>query len=383
MNILRKINNYFWYLKTKSIKNNLKLKRVILFESIPDISDNSRAVFLEMLKRKINKKYKLVWIVSQNCAFPKIKNVLYINYNDSRYEYYNKVAKVKITCNYFLNKSSFKQFCFYLSHGTALKVLRTHYTVPPWMDYCLVASDGVLSSQSYEFNFPQEKMVSLGFPRNDELTRDNNINLQTLLGTNCKKVIVWYPTFRQHKDGTTVGKTKNAIPIIYDEHTAKQLNKWAKEKDVLLVLKPHFAQNTSYIKDLGLSNIRFIDDSFFAINKLSSYQFVGACDALLTDYSSIYFDYTLANKPIGLILEDIEAYKEKYGLVDYFEEWTKGGEKIYTLEELFAFIERISGGIDLLKIEREKIRDFLNISTDGKNSERVVDFIIEKAKLKV
>lgn len=382
MNILKKINNYFWYLRTKSIKSNSKLKRVILFESIPDVSDNSRAVFLEMLKRKMNKKYKLVWIVSQNSKFPKIKNVLYINYKDAKYDYYNKVAKVKITCNYFLDKSSSNQFCFYLSHGTALKVLHTHYTVPSWMDYCLVASDGVLSSQSYEFNFPKEKIVSLGFPRNDELTKDNNINIQTLLGTNCKKVVVWYPTFRQHKSGTKAGKTKNAIPIIHDEYTARQINKCAKEKDVLLVVKPHFAQNTSYIKDLELSNIRFIDDSFFAINKLSSYQFVGACDALLTDYSSIYFDYTLANKPIGLIWEDIEAYKEKYGLVAHFEEWAQGGEKIYTIEELSAFIERISSGIDLLKIEREEIRDFLNVSIDGKNSERVVDFIIEKAKLK-
>ena len=36
---------------------------------------------------------------------------------------------------------------------------------------------------------------------------------------------------------------------------------------------------------------------------------------------------------------------------------------------------------DIQKAERREIRDFANFSTDGKNTDRVVDFIIEKAKI--
>ena len=37
------------------------LKNIIVFESLPDYSDNTRAVFNEMVKRGLNKEYKLIW----------------------------------------------------------------------------------------------------------------------------------------------------------------------------------------------------------------------------------------------------------------------------------------------------------------------------------
>ena len=146
----------------------------------------------------------------------------------------------------------------------------------------------------------------------------------------------------------------------------------------MIVLKPHFAQDVSCVKDLGLSNILFIDDGFFAKNNISSYEFVGGCDALISDYSSIYYDYTLCDKPIAVVWEDIEEYKQKPGLIENYEYYLQGAEKIYTLEELMGFVERVSNGEDLLRDERRDIRDLCNYSCDGKSSKRVVDYILEK-----
>ena len=67
-----------------------------------------------------------------------------------------------------------------------------------------------------------------------------------------------------------------------------------------------FRQDISYIQKYALSNICFIDDAFFRRNNITSYEFVGSCDALITDYSSIYFDYLLCGKPAAVIWEDIE-----------------------------------------------------------------------------
>ncbi len=150
---------------------------------------------------------------------------------------------------------------------------------------------------------------------------------------------------------------------------------------MLVVLKPHFAQDVSAIKALDLSNIIFISDDFFLQNDITSYRFVGSCDALLTDYSSIYFDYTLCDKPIGLIWEDYEEYAKNPGFAVDMDAAMKGGVKIYTLEELENFVQDVATGVDRLKQERREVRDLYNYSTDGKNSERVVDFLIEKAKL--
>ena len=132
---------------------------------------------------------------------------------------------------------------------------------------------------------------------------------------------------------------------------------------------------------VSINHIRFIYDDFFFDNDLFAYRFVGSCDALLTDYSSIYFDFMLVNKPIGLIWEDVEDYKRMPGFAKGVEKLMCAGEKIYTLDELKAFISNLVNSVDNLKQERERICKMVHCSNDGKNSARVVDFIIEKAKL--
>ena len=150
---------------------------------------------------------------------------------------------------------------------------------------------------------------------------------------------------------------------------------------MLLVLKPHYGQDISRIKEVNLSNIRFIDEEFFEKNGISSYEFVASCDAMITDYSSIYFDYTLCDRPIAAVWEDLEEYKQKPGLIDNYEFYMSGAEKLYNIDDLIGFVQRIGDDIDLLVSERRKIRDISNYSTDGKNASRVVDFIVDKAKL--
>lgn len=146
-------------------------------------------------------------------------------------------------------------------------------------------------------------------------------------------------------------------------------------------MKPHYGQDISRIKEVNLSNIRFIDEEFFEKNGISSYEFVASCDAMITDYSSIYFDYTLCDRPIAAVWEDLEEYKQKPGLIDNYEFYMSGAEKLYNIDDLIGFVQRIGDDIDLLVSERRKIRDISNYSTDGKNASRVVDFIVDKAKL--
>lgn len=372
-----KLHTFYWTNRTKLCKKE-KLKNVIVFESKPDLSDNTRAVFDEMLRRGLNKQYKLVWMLmeldqpmkSQN------KNVYILPQWDVQASYFRKIAKAKIVCNAFLEKSDERQICFYLSHGTGLKDVRHSYKLPEWMDYCIAAAPQLETRHAWSLGFDRSKTVGLGFPRNDVLVGEP-ASIKGMLGTNCSKVVVWYPTFRQHNcvKYTTV---RNPIPPLDDIQCAEKLNEAAKQADILIVIKPHFAQDTQYIREMNLSNIQFIDDSFFQKNDIMSYEFVGACDALITDYSSIYFDYTLCDKPIAGIWSDIEEYKIKPGLVDDYEYLCKGMEKVYTLEELIAFIGRVGDGVDLLQPQRREIRDYSNYAADGSSTKRVVDFILEK-----
>lgn len=371
------LHTFYWTNRTKLCKKE-KLKNVIVFESKPDLSDNTRAVFDEMLHCGLNNRYKLVWLLKESDQPLKHenKNVYLLPHWDAQAKYYDKVAKAKVFCNAFLEKNAKNQFCIYLSHGTGLKDVRHSYRLPDWVDCCVAASPALEQAHAAALSFDRNKTVALGFPRNDVLTR-KSIPIKEILNTDCSKVVVWYPTFRQHNcvKYTTI---RNPIPLMDDADCAKKLNEAAKRAGIMIVIKPHFAQDTQYIKEMNLSNIRFIDDGFFKENNIMSYEFVGACDALITDYSSIYFDFTLCDKPIAGVWSDIEEYKKQPGLEEDYVFRCKGMEKVYTLEELMAFICRVGEGQDLLQAERREIRDYANFPANESNSKRVVEFILKK-----
>ena len=368
----------------KSILNHIPNGNIIMFESVPDLADNTMPVFEEMMRRGMHRKYKMVWWVNEvTDKLPKFENTSYIDLNTSwnrlLFRWYRMRAKCFICCNRVFEKGLNNQKIIYISHGTTVKSTRQYYTLPNDIDYVLIASEPSKQAMAYELGVDEAKVVALGYPRNDVMGKVN-IDLHTCFEQDYKKIIVWYPTFRQHKN-TNMICAKNALPILHDTEQAIRLNEMAKEQGVLVVVKPHFAQDVSYIKDYNLSNIIFIDDSFFRKNNLTSYEFVSSCDALITDYSSIYYDYLLCDKPVAVIWEDIEEYRQNPGFGVDVDEKMKCAHKIYKIEEFEKFLEDVATENDIYKELRKEISTWANYSTDGKNAERVTDFIIDKANL--
>lgn len=360
-------------------------KNYIIFESIPDLSDNTYPVFLEMMARNLNEKYRFVWLVSDKAKnFPTYSNTIYLDMSSFKHKiefvWYAMRAKCLISCNRFLTSYSKKQKSFYLTHGTAIKSTRSYYTVPDDIDYMIIASEQTKQVMSYELNYNMGRCIPLGFPRND-IIQTANVDLNDIFDSDFSKIIVWYPTFRQHKNGSKLTNSSHAFPIIYEEGLANQLNEWAKLYNILIVIKPHFAQDVSYIENSNLSNIKIIDDNFFVEKGITSYEFVGSCDSLITDYSSIYYDYLLCDKPIALVWEDIEEYKEKPGLAIDPDIYLAPTHKIYTIEDFESYLYKIANNIDEYKLERAEINKWANCSDRPDNSKRVVDFIVEKAEL--
>ena len=386
--ILRRIKNIFENNFLALFFRLLPIEKIILFESVPDLSDNSKAVFDEMVRRGINKHYQLIWLIRgerrEHCA---IENVTYVCAEGRTFKERMYVLRLKNTarclvcCNYFLTSNRKGQSSFYLGHGSPIKSVRGYYNMPENIDHCLVAAPDIVDVMSYEMKIEKNKIFSCGYPRNDVLCTPGR-DLHEIFKRDYNKVIVWYPTFRQHACGGSK-LTQNALPIIHDAQKAKTLNEFAEKNGVLIVIKPHFAQDLGYIKDLKLNNILFIDEKWLSDNGITSYEFVGSCDSLITDYSSIYYDYTLCNKPIALIWEDYEEYEKNVGFAVDMNKYMKGAEKIYTLEDFLSFIHNVTIGADPCKNDREEIKNLVNFSDDGKSAQRVVDFILGKIACEV
>lgn len=355
----------------------------IVFESKPDFSDNTKAVFDEMLRRGMQKKYRMYWWVADKKAeLPHFPNTRYLDqktfWNRLQFEWVTLRARCLICCNDYLCVRLPSRRSFYLTHGTALKKLNDYY-VPEGVSYTMLASDHVKAPMAREFHVVPEKLMALGYPRNDALHKSAR-DLHSLFPGEFQKVAVWYPTYRQHKNGIKTD-AQNALPVLHDARAAIALNEAAKKYGVLLVAKPHFAQDISYITQYDLSNIRFIDDRFFAEHHISSYEFVGSCDALITDYSSIYFDYLLCDKPVAVVWEDIEDYRKNPGFALDPDFYMKGAHKIYDLPDFTEFLRCLMEGDDRYRQERQEINALVNYAADGKNAERVVDFIVAQTGL--
>lgn len=363
----------------KAVISKCLRKKYIIFESVPDLSDNTKSVFDYMIKEKIYKKFKFVWLVSDSSKnFPPYKNTIYVDdvKDSKKLLYYKLRAKAIIFCNTLIKKENPDTLSFYLTHATQIKDSSSYYNAPKDVDYCFVTSKEFVDLMSNVYGIEQEKMLPFGFPRNDVLYC-SKLNLSRFFNGDFDKVIVWYPTFRQSKGGRVVENCQ-CLPIIHNEEQAKIINDYLKKINTLVVLKPHFAQDLKYLKNTNLSNIAFIDDDFFVKNNITSYEFVASCDALLTDYSSIYFDYLACNKPIGVVWEDIEFYKKNRGFCLDIDYYLKGAVKIYNANDFISFVNDITKGNDILRAERMEIRKLSDDYCDGKNTQRVSEFIIEK-----
>lgn len=369
----------------KKILNILPVQNIILFESSPDLADSTKCVFDEFIKREYNKKYKLVWVVSKkNNKYPSIHNVKYFNEMDNfgkiKKILYDYLAKCKISCNSCLVTMREGQVSFYISHGTAIKSVRGYYIIPNNVDYILVNGEKTKELVAYELSVDVNKTYALGYPRNDALINGKRNISQFFPQNENERIVVWYPTYRQHKNQTACVQA-DAIPLLHNKSDVILLNKIAKDNGVLIVLKPHPAQDISKLKIYNLSNIKFIDDTFYYNNDILAYEFISSCDALITDYSSIYYDFLLCNKPIGLIWEDYNEYKETVNFAVDMEYFMKAGEKIYNIADFEKFIKKLVQGNDQYVDAREEICAWANYSRDANSSIRVTDFIINKAAL--
>ena len=356
----------------------IPLGNYVVFESCPDYSDNSKSVFDEMKKRKSLEKYKMIWLCVNPPTIKSSKNTLFVQRKSIRGLYYRIRAKALLCCNRFVEPYRSKQFAINLSHGTPIKAIGS-YRIPTSIRYSLAASPKTAEILMELFSLEKDQVIPLGLPRNDDISK-YKVDLRQVFKADFDKVVIWLPTFRQHRSGSKTG-SNHAIPLLWDNKNIKTINDTCSRLHILLVIKPHYAQDVSFITELNTSNILIIDDDFIKNNNMTLNSFLGGTDALLTDYSSVYFDYTLCNKPIGLIWEDIEQYKNNPGFSIDLDYAMKGGQKIYTIDDLLNFFIMLSKNEDFLLKERCEVRDVFNISTDGQNSKRAVDFIIKAAHL--
>ncbi len=173
-------------------------------------------------------------------------------------------------------------------------------------------------------NLSNSYTMLLGYPRNtaffDDESRDK---IRKELDLEDKEVLVYMPTWREFADDKEALRNKEIL-----NKNLRDFEHELKDNQVMYVnLHPLDASSVDY-------------SSFTKIKKFESgyetYQFLNIADTLITDYSSVFFDFAITKRRILLYCYDKENYLKTRGM--YFDYNELPFEKAENVKDLFKLI---------------------------------------------
>lgn len=370
---------------TACIARLLPLRNTILLESKPPFTDNTVAVYEELLRRGYNKKYKLIWIAhSETDKTDLPENVSVLNLRRSYFTYNISgrwtIARAKyiIDCNGYVHKTNRRSTRIHLTHGLPIKSVPWYNQKVGAVELLCVSAEYWVKESAQNYLVPQQIVKPLGFPRNDIL-------MHPVLHE--RKSLIWMPTYRVHggmlashvrESALYREKMPFGLPCVQSIADLQELNDLAASFDADLYIRLHPAQDVSGINLHDLSNICVCDNAYLQQRDISLYFMLRETDALITDYSSIYYDYLLLDKPIAMVVSDFEDYSQNNGLLeDTLEKYMQAHPAVYvqSLAELKQFMRNVLDGKDTAREQRQAAKEkYMGAQTDHAAA-NVVDYM--------
>ncbi|MCO5468964.1 CDP-glycerol glycerophosphotransferase family protein [Enterococcus faecium] len=364
----------------------------IIFCSYPDFSDNALSLFEYMLKNNISGEY--VWLYSDAKAAELFeKKIAHKMKNNVKFIKKNSVQGIwnYITGNYvFTTHGMFEQIPLFpwqvkvnLWHGMPLKKIGLLLSTSSKLRMSYTISNGSIFDKYIKeaFGVLDGQILKVGYPRNDVFVDPSRFSFTEIFKNN-NSVIGWFPTYRKTKTG--VIRDDGA----YNEHsitglTIQDLNVvndslLLSGKNMIIKLHPMDIINDdkSFIETINsLSNIKILDNNSTILASFSLYEILKSTDSLITDYSSIYFDYLLLNKPIGIFANDFVDYSETRGIIEEVDLSFKG-YKISDVTSMVNFINLDNKERnEVIRIIAEGKKTFQTYDTEGNNCETILKLL--------
>lgn len=357
--------------------------KILLFFSYPNFTDNSYALYLHILSRPEYIKYKKIWILDYNepdCdskmqQIKKIDNktiVAKMNSISSLWYYYRAEF-------FFFTHSLYSSFLLKdksrrinLWHGMPLKnigVLQHNSPATKTCSHLIIATSELFQGiMARAFQHPLDKVIISGQPRNDLFWDDTDFwEKYKIAPENYIKIGMWLPTYRTSlaDDGSIVNEGSVVSYLSFLTYSEiEKLNLFLAERNILIIVKLH-PMDILNEKQLPIfSNIRIYSKYDFTSQL---YPLLGKMDFLLTDYSSVWVDFEILNKPIGFVMNDIDDYSTSRGFtIDNLIEKLPG-TVINNFDKLEDFLINLPNGCHKNSI--------WNQYKDGQSSARVMNYL--------
>lgn len=360
--------------------------KTILFEAYSGVSitGNSLALFEEIYNDSRLRGYSFIWSSTnpqrEKKELDKYKNVKLVKKGTIAYVKYLARSKYLVTDTTFPHYFNKRKDQIYIMawHGTPYKtigkdvrssnydshknvmknMLHTDYFVSP----SKYTTDTILNSQSSKELFSGE-VLELGMPRvdltyrvvADELKKTMNLPFE-------KKVVLYAPTWNDYNKNIS----ENVSELVTD---AEQLQKLLGE-DYIVALKVHYLEYEA-ISDMDT-------ECYLVDNSIDTNKVLQISDYLITDYSSIFFDYLALKRPIYFYFKNYHEYSTMRGL--YLEKDELPGQTCSTIDKL---AEHISASTGMLEEKCFPMIERFSPYDDGNTAKRVIDYIFFNDKPKL
>ncbi|RHW54256.1 CDP-glycerol glycerophosphotransferase family protein [Lactobacillus bombicola] len=200
--------------------------------------------------------------------------------------------------------------------------LRNQYLWQKNADIVTSSSDLYESLMSACCAIENDKYQKVGFPRLDAL-KSPTISQSQLLHDLFKivddqaQIGIYLPTFRyEMQDSQVLAQIKAGNFLTLPDFDVEQLNCALKKQHQYLVVKLH-PYEMSFFEHLTsqFSNIAFLNNDYLFEHDYDLYELLGATNFLITDFSSIYFDYLNLDQPIIFLTNYLTEYENTRGLL--------------------------------------------------------------------
>ena len=261
-----------------------------------------------------------------------------------------------------------KHNAFYIgNHTWGIKRYLVRMIMPEWF---VVADLMIATSEKVKgyFNsaFGSKKIEVTGYPRNDIISNPSLYARYLVFEQNIidsistEKTILYAPTFRD------TNRFNREAPIEWG-----RLNDLLRKNDATFLIKLHRHDYSMAIKE-EYSNIRVLD------NESDMYPLFSKVDLLITDYSSIFFDFLLTDKPVLFYPYDKEDYLTKdRSMYDEYDTVTPG-HKAYDFNSFYEKLELFFKEPKALKegiLDYQVIKKMYNQYSDSDGAKRTYQFI--------
>lgn len=235
-------------------------------------------------------------------------------------------------------------------------------------------------------HYDLRKMYVTGQPRLDLVNAsDGKEKLVRMFGEEIgqyDKLIFFAPSYRANMS-CHAGKIFSDNIFRLDDYEDSKLDEFLKKNNAAIVYKLHPIEQTAFSgRIFSMSGRCFeLTDEMLFNQDIRYDELLNAFDVMVSDYSSIVYDYLLLDRPVVYLLPDFDEYKNKKGFVFSNIDAFMPGEKAYTFEELMPALSRAFENPDAYKAARENVILNRFDYTDGKSTQRCFECIMNYKKI--